>query len=309
MNKYTVCALYKFINFNNLKLMKNEIYNFLTKNKIKGTIIIAEEGINGTVCGSSNSIKKLLTYLIQKYNLNEIDNKISYHKKNPFYRTKVRIKKEIVTIGSHVNPNKFSGIYVEPKDWNNLISDNNTILIDTRNEYEIGIGSFKNSINPHTNSFREIPNFLDKKFSNEDKCKKIAMFCTGGIRCEKSTAYLKKNGFENVYHLKGGILNYLKKINSNNSLWEGECFVFDNRVSVTHDLVQGEFDQCHACRIPISHNDKKSIYYEKGVSCPYCYQKTTHNKKLKFKERQMQIELAKKRGTKHLGINHQKDNN
>ena len=303
MDKYSVCTFYKFIKISNLQKIKKLLSDFLLKKEIKGTIIIASEGINGTVSGNNDSIKEMLIFLCKNLNIKNIEYKISYHFTNPFYRTKIRIKKEIVTLGNKVNTKKNSGIYIEPEKWNELITNKNTILIDTRNEYEISIGTFKNSINPHTNSFRDFPLFVNKNLK-KNKNKKIAMFCTGGIRCEKSTAYLKENGYKNVYHLKGGILNYLKKISKKESLWIGECFVFDNRVSVNHDLIKGNYDQCHACRIPISENDKKSKYYKEGVSCPYCYNKVTDKQRLRFKERQKQINLAKKRGFEHLGVNH-----
>ena len=309
MDNYSVCAFYKFIKIKNLQNNKKLLYEFLIKKEIKGTIIIAREGINGTVSGNNNSIKEMLISLCKNLNFKNIEYKISYHFNNPFYRTKIRVKNEIVTLGNKVNPRKNSGTYIEPEKWNELITDKDTILVDTRNEYEISIGTFKNSINPHTNSFRDFPLFVDNNLKKKNESKKIAMFCTGGIRCEKSTAYLKENGYENVYHLKGGILNYLKKIDKKESLWIGECFVFDNRVSVNHDLIKGDYDQCHACRIPISENDKKSKYYKEGVSCPYCYNKVSNERRLRFKERQKQINLAKKRGIEHLGVNQIKNKN
>ena len=301
MDKYTVCAFYKFINIPNHEYLKEPINNFLNKNKIMGTILIAHEGINGTISGRENAIIDLLNFLKKELKLQYIDYKLSFHNENPFYRTKVRLKKEIVTMGEpSIDPKQSTGTYIEPELWNELIEDKDTILIDTRNEYEIDIGTFENSINPHTKSFRDFPTFADKKL-NPKKHKKIAMFCTGGIRCEKSTAYLKQKGFDQVYHLKGGILNYLKKIPKNKSKWIGECFVFDNRVSVDHDLKKGNFDQCHACRMPISAEDKDSQYYKKGISCPHCYKLTSEERKKRFKERQKQVELANKRGKLHIG--------
>ena len=301
MDKYTVCAFYKFLNLTKYKDLKKPLDKFLIKNRITGTILIAHEGINGTISGSEKAIIDLLEFLKKELKLKNIDYKLSYSNENPFYRTKVRLKKEIVTMGqTSIKPQHLTGTYIEPELWNNLIEDNDTILIDTRNEYEIGIGTFKNSINPHTKSFRDFPAFADKNL-NPKKHKKVAMFCTGGIRCEKSTAYLKQKGFEQVYHLKGGILNYLKKIPKKESKWIGECFVFDNRVSVDHDLKKGTFDQCHACRMPISAQDKDSQYYKKGISCPYCYEITSEERKKRFKERQKQVELAHKRGQTHIG--------
>lgn len=301
MVNYKVCALYKFVRLQNIKKLKLNLYNFLIKNDIYGTILLAEEGINGTISGKNDSIEKLLNYIQSEKRFGKVDYKISHHSENPFYRTKVKIKKEIVTLGiENVSPIKDSGIYVDPKNWNSLIMDKNTILIDTRNDYEIKIGTFKNSINPHTETFREIPTFLDlnlKRFKN----KNIAMFCTGGIRCEKSTSYLKQKGFKNVYHLKGGILNYLKNIPKKESLWKGECFVFDNRVSVNHSLEKGLHDQCFACRMPINSDHKKHPDYKEGISCPFCNTMTSEKQKNRYKERQKQINIAKKKGMKHIG--------
>ena len=237
-------------------------------------------------------------------NFNNIDIKYSSSHVNPFVRLKIKLKKEIVTIGDEsINPNEFVGDYVEPKDWNNLIQDKDTILIDTRNNYEYSIGTFKNSINPNTVKFREFPEWVEKQnFSDEEKQnKKIAMFCTGGIRCEKASSMMIKDGFKKVKHLKGGILNYFEKINEEESLWEGECFVFDDRVAIKHDLSEGSYDMCHGCRMPITDKDKSSELYIRGVACPSCYNQTSVEQKSRYMSRQKQVDLAKKRNQKHIG--------
>ena len=302
MDKITVCALYKFVEIKNLKELKNKILVFLKENKIYGTMLIANEGINGTVSGDNPNIINLINFVKSDVRFSDIEYKFSFTNKNPFYRTKVKLKKEIVTLGIKIKKTHYNATYINPEEWNEFILKDDVILIDTRNKYETSIGSFINSIDPKTDSFRDFPNFI-KNNSDLLKNKKIAMFCTGGIRCEKSTAYLKSKGFKYVYHLKGGILNYLKKIDKADSLWKGDCFVFDNRVSVDHDLKKGNYDQCHACRIPITENDKKHIHYVEGVSCGNCYNKTTPEKKNRFRERQKQIKIAKKIGINHIGEN------
>jgi UPF0176 protein len=268
---------------------------------LRGTVLLAREGINGTVAGSGTAIDALLENLQSDPCLADLDYKKSYDDTNPFYRTKVRLKKEIVTLGVEgIDPLHTVGTYVEPGDWNDLISDPDTLLIDTRNDYEVGIGTFRNAINPHTESFRDFPDYVGKHL-DPDKHRKVAMFCTGGIRCEKSTAYLKELGFENVYHLKGGILKYLEEVPQDESMWEGECFVFDNRVSVGHGLAAGAYDQCHACRMPITEEDKHSPFYETGVSCPHCHDRYSEERKERFLERERQINLARDRGEEHIG--------
>ena len=302
MDKITVCALYKFVEIKNLKELKNKILAFLKENNIYGTILIANEGINGTISGDNPKIINLINFLKSDVRFSNIEYKLSFTNKNPFYRTKVKLKKEIVTLGVKIKKTHYNATYINPEEWNEFIKKDDVILIDTRNKYETSIGSFINSVDPKTDSFRDFPNFV-KNNSDLPKNKKIAMFCTGGIRCEKSTAYLKSKGFKYVYHLKGGILNYLKKIDKKDSLWKGDCFVFDNRVSVDHNLKKGNYDQCHACRIPITENDKKHIHYVEGVSCGNCYNKTTPEKKNRFRERQKQIKIAKKIGINHIGKN------
>ena len=279
--------------------------NICSKFDTKGTILIAPEGINGTIEGSKNNIKKFLETLKNNKKFSDIIPKYSYSSKDSFNRMKVRIKKEIVTIGNtEVNPNKYIGKYIEPNDWNELISDPNTILIDTRNEYEVAIGTFKGAINPKTKSFRDLPNWIKNNLENEDdnyKDKKIAMFCTGGIRCEKSTSYLVQKGFTNVSHLKGGILKYLENIPKKKSLWDGECFVFDQRVSVAEELKPGSYLMCHGCRMPLKPEDTKLKSYIHGVSCKYCHNKKSAESKKRYADRQKQINLALERGEKHMG--------
>jgi UPF0176 protein len=301
MKSVVVCALYKFVALDDYKSLRDPLFNFLNARKIRGTLLLAREGINGTVAGSRKAIDELLAHLQSDSRLSPLDCKESYDTTNPFYRTKVRLKKEIVTMGIEgIDPCRTVGTYVDPQDWNNLISDPDTLLIDTRNEYEIGVGTFRNAINPHTESFRDFPEYVSQNL-DPAKHRKVAMFCTGGIRCEKSTAYLKEQGFDQVYHLKGGILNYLKEVPEKESMWDGECFVFDNRVAVGHNLEKGSCDQCHACRMPITEEDKLNPHYEKGVSCPQCHGKYSNHRRARFRERERQVELARLRNEEHIG--------
>ena len=301
MSPITVCALYKFVRLENFELLKPDLLDLMLDQSVRGTILLAPEGINGTISGTSDGIERVLSFLNTDPRLNPIDCKFSYHDKKPFLRTKVKLKKEIVTMGcDDIDPNRSAGTYVQPKDWNNLISDPDVVVVDTRNDYECEIGSFKHAINPKTESFREFPAYTNKHLDS-NKHKKVAMFCTGGIRCEKSTAYLKQQGFEEVYHLQGGILKYLEEVPEEESLWEGECFVFDDRVAVNHQLNKGSYDQCHACRYPITETDKKHAHYQSGVSCPRCFETLSDRQKQRFTEREKQMQLAKERGEKHLG--------
>jgi UPF0176 protein len=301
MKKMVVCALYKFVRLDDYESMRGPLLEFMKDREICGTLLLAAEGINGTVAGSREAVDQLLDYLRSDPRLAELDYKESFDDTNPFYRTKVRLKKEIVTLGVEgIDPLQTTGTYVAPGDWNALISDPETVLIDTRNDYEIGIGTFRNAINPQTESFREFPEYVEKNL-DPSRHRKVAMFCTGGIRCEKSTAYLKELGFENVYHLKGGILKYLEEVPQEESLWEGECFVFDNRVAVGHSLDKSDYDQCHACRMPITEADKQSEQYQQGVSCPHCHERNSEERKARFKERERQIQLARARGETHIG--------
>lgn len=301
MSKYIVCAMYKFVALENFEAMRQPLLTAMESNGIKGTLLLASEGINGTVSGTREGIDGLLQYLNADERINPISCKESLHEEQPFYRTKVKLKKEIVTMGVEgIDPRKTVGTYVKPADWNALISDPDVTVIDTRNGYEIEIGTFKHAIDPKTETFREFPEYVAKTLSPE-KNKKVAMFCTGGIRCEKSTAYLKEQGFDEVYHLEGGILQYLEDVPKEESLWEGDCFVFDNRVAVNHDLEKSDYHQCYACRLPITDEDMQSEKYESGVSCPHCFGTHTGDQLSRFREREKQVNLAKMRKQEHVG--------
>lgn len=301
MSKVVISALYHFVILEDYVSLRQPLLDLMLKHEIKGTLLLAQEGINGTVAGSQASIDALLNWFKQDSRLADVRQKVSYDDEMPFYRTRVKLKKEIVTMGIQgIDPNQVVGTYVKPEDWNALISDPEVTLIDTRNDYEVGIGTFKNALNPNTETFREFPDYV-KKSMDPSKHKKVAMFCTGGIRCEKSTAYLKEQGFDEVYHLQGGILKYLESIPEKESLWQGECFVFDNRVSVTHALEKGLYDQCHACRLPITEEDKQNDKFIQGVSCHNCYDKKTDAQRKRFMQREKQVQLAKARGEEHIG--------
>jgi UPF0176 protein len=301
MNDIIVCAMYKFVALENYTEMRQPLLQFMESNHIKGTLLLAHEGVNGTVSGSREAIDALLAYLNDDPRIHPISYKESVHETQPFYRTKVKLKKEIVTMGVEtVDPTRSVGTYVKPHDWNRLISDPDVVVIDTRNDYEIEIGTFERAINPNTKSFREFPEYVAQHL-DPSKHKKVAMFCTGGIRCEKSTAYLKQHGFEEVYHLEGGILQYLQDVPEENSLWRGDCFVFDNRVAVNHQLKKSHYDQCYACRLPITEADKQSEQYEAGVSCPHCYGTHSDEQIARFREREKQVQLAKQRNEEHVG--------
>ena len=302
---YIISALYKFHNIPEPCKIHNEIREELKKNSIKGTVLIGSEGINGTISARcSKNLNESLAFIRSISGFKNIDIKNSFSKKSPFVRLKVKLKKEIVTIGdSSVNPNINRGDYVEPNEWNKIIEDEDVLLIDTRNKYECTIGTFRNALNPNTTKFREFPKWLDSQnFSDSyKKNKKVAMFCTGGIRCEKASSLMKTKGFKNVYHLKGGILNYFESVPEKESLWNGECFVFDDRVSIKHDLSEGTYDMCHGCRMPITDDDKKSKNFIKGVACPKCFDKTSDEQKSRYMSRQKQIDIAKKRNKQHIG--------
>lgn len=301
MSKVTVCALYKFVSLPDYQALKKPLLELMLVNKVSGTILLAHEGINGTIAGSRKSIDCLFTWFNNQPGLEGIVCKESTSDESPFKRTKVKLKKEIVTMGvDDVDPNQVVGTYVEAKNWNDLINDPEVLVVDTRNDYEIAVGTFKNAINPQTSTFREFPEYVSENLDPE-KHKKVAMFCTGGIRCEKSTAYLKQQGFEQVYHLKGGILKYLEEVPQENSTWQGECFVFDDRVTVDHELNQGKYVQCNACRLPITEAEQMSSKFEQGVSCPHCFDITDNAQKLRYREREKQINLANKRGQNHIG--------
>ena len=310
---FLTITFYHFVALNNITSLQAHTLKFCQDHDIKGTILLANEGINGTISGMEDNIRHFLNFIKKNEEFNRVfsalEHKESWAKNNPFYRMKVRLKKEIVALGvKGVSPTKKVGTYVKPEDWNTLISDPNTVVIDTRNNYEVDIGTFKHAINPKTETFRELPDYVDANL-NPKSTKKIAMFCTGGIRCEKATSLMLERGFDEVYHLQGGILKYLETVPKEESLWSGECFVFDQRVAVTHGLQEGQYDQCYACRHPLSPDEMASGHYIKGISCPHCYDKLNEDKKASVIERQKQIELAKLRGEIHIGKQLHKETN
>jgi len=295
---FKVFGFYKFIKVKSLKKNKVFLQKFLISNHIRGTIIIAKEGLNGTISGSVKDIDKTTKKLKSLFSFKLFDSSNeSKSKFQPFHKPKVKIKKEIVPMNLIINPKERNiKSHLDPKDWNKLIKNKETHIIDTRKPFEYKVGTFKRSVNPNVTNFRDFPKYLNKLKKN----KPVAMFCTGGIRCEKTSFYLKKKGFKNIYQLNGGILNYLNKIKKNESLWKGECFVFDNRISLKHGLKLGSYSMCSGCRMPISSKDKRSNKYEEGVSCPNCYDKLTENQKSRFRMRQSQIYKAKQSGKKHI---------
>jgi len=294
---FTIFGFYKFKKINYLKKNQRLLNNLLIEKNIRGTIIISKEGLNGTISGKYKDIKNTISKLKLFLEINKFDNlNNSKSKFQPFYKAKVKIKNEVVPMNLNIKERiKKKESHIEPSKWNKLISDKKTFLIDARKPFEYKVGTFKKSVNPDVDNFRDFPNYLKKLKKNQP----IAMFCTGGIRCEKASVYLEKKGFNNIYQLKGGILNYLNKIKQKDSLWKGECFVFDNRVSLKHGLQQGSYTICSGCRKPISINDKKSKMYEEGVSCPNCYNKLSKSQKSRFRMRQSQIYKAKFSGKKY----------
>ena len=294
---YEVFGFYKFTKINFLKKNQNIFKEFLSKKNIRGTIILSKEGLNGTISGKQKEIKFTINKLKKLLKIKDFDShNISKSSFQPFHRPKVKIKKEVVPMNLLLKKKLNKNNYIDPNKWNKLISNEKTLLIDARKPFEHEVGTFKGAINPNINNFRDFPKYL-KKIKKE---RPIAMFCTGGIRCEKASSFLKKKGFQNVYQLKGGILNYLKKINNKKSLWKGECFVFDNRISLKHGLKVGTYSMCSGCRKPISKLDKKSNKYEEGVSCPNCHDYLTNLQKERFRMRQKQINIAKSKGDKHI---------
>lgn len=302
MSKYLVSALYKFVELSDFREMQQPILDCCKSNDVMGTLLLAKEGINGTIAGPENGVTAVLAFLRADDRLNDLTDKKSWADKPPFYRMKVRLKREIVTLGvPGLNPSENVGIYVKPTDWNALISRDDVLLVDTRNDYEVDIGTFRGAVDPKTTSFRQLPQWVENNLKGRNQTK-VAMFCTGGIRCEKSTAYLRSLGYDEVYHLQGGILKYLEEIPPEESLWQGECFVFDHRVSVGHGLKPGPYDLCHACRHPITDEDKLSNLYIKGVSCPRCHDEHSAAQKKRFADRQRQIDLANARNEPHIAV-------
>ena len=296
-----VAALYRFVKLERPAALRRPLLAVMRDAGVKGTLLLAEEGINGTIAGPREGIDRVLAWLRADPRLAGLTHKESSAERMPFLRTKVRLKREIVTLGvDGIDPTHTVGTYIKPRDWNALIRDPDVTVIDTRNDYEVELGSFENAINPHTDSFRAFPDFV-KQHLDPTRHKKVAMFCTGGIRCEKSTAYLKQLGFGEVYHLEGGILKYLEEVPPESSTWNGECFVFDERVSVGHGLAVGDYTLCYACRRPVSPEDRQSEKYIKGVSCPACHDTLTDEQRERFMQRQKQVELAKQRGQVHIG--------
>jgi UPF0176 protein len=293
-----VAALYKFVRLEDFVQLRAPVLAAMKANGVKGTLLLAKEGINGTVSGTREAIDGFLSHLKSYPRLASIDHKESLCEENPFYRSKVKLKKEIVTLGiDGIDPNEAVGTYVEAKDWNALIADPDILLIDTRNDYEVALGTFEGAVNPRTTTFGEFPNYVERNLHNA-KAKKVAMFCTGGIRCEKASSYMQGLGFAEVYHLKGGILKYLEDVPAAKSKWQGECFVFDHRIAVGQGLVPTSLEMCHGCRMPLGPDDKNSPCYEEGVSCPKCFASLSEKSKASARERQKQIELAKQRGLK-----------
>ena len=299
--KYKIAAFYNFIPLVDEKilLIREQLTNLATNQEIKGTILLASEGVNGTVCGNENAIVQFIETLEKLLKVPHINVKYSWCEKQAFRRFKARHKKEIVTIGlKQVNPAKSVGKYIKACEWNEFLEDPDTVVIDTRNEYEIKIGNFPRALNPHTSSFREFPTWVQKHLKpliEENPSMKIGMYCTGGIRCEKATSYLIDEGFTEVHHLEGGILKYLEDVSPEKSLWEGECFVFDQRVSLDHELAPGSHTMCHACGLPISPEDLKKPTYIKGLQCEACVDKFTDSDRARFAERQRQIDEIMKR--------------
>jgi len=300
-NIYKILSLYSFFSFqeNSILELKDKLFNIENNNDLTGLLIIAREGINGTICAEEEIIEKVINLITKFTDVNELNIKVSYSKKKIFKKLKIKLKNEIVTMGvPEINPSKDAGTYIDSFNWNKLIEDKNTIVIDTRNHYEVSIGSFKKSINPNTENFSEFPKWVDDNLENHlgnKKYKNIAMFCTGGIRCEKATSLLKKKGYKNIYHLKGGILKYLADISNEESMFEGECFVFDKRVALDHQLKKGSYAICHACGMPISKQDQKREEYKEGIQCHFCLNKFNDEDRKRFEERQKQLNKLKER--------------
>ena len=300
-NRFIVAALYKFVRLPDFRELKRPLLGRCRELRLKGTLLLAPEGINGTVAGRRESIDGILDYLRSEPRFADLAHKESLSAGVPFHRMKVKLRQEIVSLGlPGVDPEQLRGEYVKPEDWNAEISRPNTLVLDIRNDYETGIGGFKNAVAPNTGTFREFPDYVEKNL-NPEQHSRVAMYCTGGIRCEKASSYLLSRGFREVVQLQGGILNYLEKVDRDHSRWEGECFVFDSRVAVDHELAEGEFEQCFACRRPLRQDDMASEKYQPGVSCPRCHDDLTPEQRRRFSERQRQVELAESRGEQHIG--------
>ena len=306
MTKWVVSAIYKFVKLKDYAELRAPFQAQCDAFNITGSLLLAEEGINGTIAGTRTNINQILKYLRSDSRLADLQHKESSAERPPFYRMKVKLKKEIVTMGvPDIDPTEQVGQYVKPEAWNVLINDPDVILVDTRNDYEVEVGTFKGAIDPHITTFREFPEYVRNNFDPE-KQPRVAMFCTGGIRCEKASSYMLQQGFPEVYHLQGGILKYLENVPAKESLWQGECFVFDQRVAVGQGLSPGHHELCHGCNHPITATDKVSPKYEADVSCPHCYDSITPKKRSASLERQKQIMLSKKRGENHIGAQHKK---
>ncbi len=307
MNRYLTAALYKFVDLPDFAALKAPLLALCEANQVKGTLLLAPEGINGTIAGPQHGVRAVLAHLRADARLANIEPKESWSAEPPFLRMKVRLKKEIVTLGvPGVSPTHMAGQYVKAQDWNALISDPDVLVVDTRNDYEVGIGTFAGAVDPHIKTFADLPAWVARQeqaggLLNPKSRPKVAMFCTGGIRCEKSTALLRMHGYDEVYHLEGGILKYLETVAPEESLWTGECFVFDERVSVGHGLKPGPYELCRSCRFPVGDAERASPHYVKGVSCLKCFAATSDAQKQGFAERQRQVALARERGVAHVG--------
>lgn len=308
MADFLIAALYKFVHLADCEALQAPLLACCQTNQVKGTLLLAEEGINGTIAGPAAGVAAVLEFLRGDPRLSSLSHKESHAGEMPFYRMKVKLKREIVTMGvPNVHAGTQAGTYVKPAEWNDLVDDPAVVVVDVRNDYEVSIGSFAGAVNPHTASFSEFPEWVRQQSTqggvlDKGKNTKVAMFCTGGIRCEKSTAYLRSQGFDQVYHLEGGVLKYLETVAADQSRWDGECFVFDERVSVAHGLRPGSYELCRACRLPLSAADKASALFVEGVSCPHCHASHTPEQKQRFTERQRQVELARSRQQRHIGV-------
>lgn len=301
-DRYLVAALYHFAPFPAYREWREPLLAHCREHDIRGTLLLAAEGINGTIAGRPSAIQAVLAFIRARPEFIALEHKLSWCDYPPFHRLKVKLKREIVTLGrDEADPQVCVGEYVEPKDWNALISDPDVIVVDTRNDYEIAAGKFRGAINPHTDHFTQFPAYVEQELA-EARGSKVAMYCTGGIRCEKATALLRQHGFAHVYHLKGGILKYLEEVPREASLWEGECFVFDDRVTVDHDLEKGSWELCYGCQQPLSPEDRQSPHYRPGVHCGRCHDSLSPGRMASLEERHRQVQLARERGEVHVGF-------